>query len=393
MLLKALYGLKQSPRLWYERLSGFLLQKLGLSRINADHRIFITTAGLDGPIVSKFVDDIKIIGPKGSGAIQRVKAELAAAFSMVDMGPISFYLGLKVERNRENRTLKLSQPAYIGKILEKFHRYKANSVNTSMKEEALLTPKTDGEASPSEREKYQGMTGSLMFSMVETRPDIAFATSVASRFSKNPPQQHTEAVQTILRYLKGSRDRGITFGGEKDLIIEGCSDPDWAGDKESRKSTSGFIFMLNGGPVSLCSKRQPTVALSSTEAEYIALTLAAKEATWMRLLLTELGLLQTDQQYALIKVSEHNTCAKAIRDNCGNACGVELSEVSSSSRGVEPEDPTIIIPVKGENQVFITLAHNPVFHSRIKHIDIQHHYIRDEVAQKGSSFPTFQQMR
>lgn len=281
MLLKALYGLKQSPRLWYERLSGFLLQKLGLSRINADHRIFITTAGLDGPIVSKFVDDIKIIGPKGSGAIQRVKAELAAAFSMVDMGPISFYSGLKVERNRENRTLKLSQPAYIDKILEKFHRYKANSVNTSMKEEALLTPKTDGEASPSEREKYQGMIGSLMFSMVETRPDIAFATSVASRFSKNPPQQHTEAVQTILRYLKGSRDRGITFGGGKDLIIEGCSDPDWAGDKESRKSTSGFIFMLNGGPVSWCSKRQPTVALSSIEAEYIALTLAAKEATWM----------------------------------------------------------------------------------------------------------------
>lgn len=108
MLLKALYSLKQSPRLWYERLSGFLLQKLGLCRINANHRIFITTAGLGGPIVSKFVDDIKIIGPKGSGAIQRVKAEFAAAFSMDDIGPISFYLGLKVERNRENRTLKLS---------------------------------------------------------------------------------------------------------------------------------------------------------------------------------------------------------------------------------------------------------------------------------------------
>ncbi len=123
------------------------------------------------------------------------------------------------------------------------------------------------------------MTGSIMFSMVETKPDISFATSVASRFAKNLGHQHTEAVKTILRYLKSSRDRGITYGGRDKLLVEGYSDSDWAGDKDSRKSTSGFIFMLNGEPVSWCSKKQPTVALSSTEAEYIALTLAAKEAT------------------------------------------------------------------------------------------------------------------
>lgn len=103
-------------------ISDFLLQKLGLTRINADHSIFITRAGLNGPVVSTFVDDIKVMAPKESGFIQRVKAELAAAFSMVDMGPISFYLGLKVEHNREKRTIKLSQPAsYIDKVLSKFH--------------------------------------------------------------------------------------------------------------------------------------------------------------------------------------------------------------------------------------------------------------------------------
>ncbi len=96
-LLKALYGLKQSPRLWYERLSDFPLKKLGLARINADHSIFVTIADLDGPVVSTFLDDIKIIAPKNSDMIARVKSELAAAFSMVDMEPISFYLGLKVE--------------------------------------------------------------------------------------------------------------------------------------------------------------------------------------------------------------------------------------------------------------------------------------------------------
>ena len=375
-LLKALYGLKQSPRLWYKRLSNFLLQKLGLSRINVDHSIFVTKAGLNGPVVSTFVDDIKVMALKGSGIIQHVKAELAAAFSMVDMGPISFYLGLKVKRDQAKRRIKLSQPAYIDKVLSKFHLDQAHAVNTPMKETALLLPRTEDQALSAERERYQGMTGSIMFSMVETRPDIAFATSVASRFAKNPGHQHTKAVKTILQYLKGSRERGITYGGQEEPLVEGYSDSDWAGDKESRKSTFGFIFMLNGGPVSWCSKKQATVALSSTEAEYIALTLAAKEVTWLRLLLTKLDLLQPDQQHALIKVSENNKSAHAIHQDLEFERG---GERESESRG---DEHPIVIPLKGDNQGSIALAHNPVFYSRTKHIDIQHHYIRDEVASK-----------
>lgn len=237
-----------------------------------------------------------------------------------------------------------------------------------MKENTLLQPRAegDGEATTAEKERYQGMTGSIMFFMLETRPDISFAISVASRFAKNPGHQHTEAVKTFFRYLKGSRDQGITYSGQDKLLVEGYSDSDWAGDKDSRKSTSGFIFILNGGPVSWCSKKQPTVALSSTKAEYIALMLAAKEATWLRLLLTELELLRPDQQHALIKVSEHNTSAHAIENDLDIACG-----------GGE-----IVIPLKGGNQGSIALAHNPVFHSKTKHIDIQHHYIRDEVTSK-----------
>ena len=106
-LLKALYGLKQSPHLWYERLSSFLLERLGLRQINTDYSIFVTNAGLDGPVISTFVDDIKIMAPKRSGMIERVKSELASAFSMVNMGPISFWLGLKVQRDWENRKIKL----------------------------------------------------------------------------------------------------------------------------------------------------------------------------------------------------------------------------------------------------------------------------------------------
>lgn len=156
------------------------------------------------------------------------------------------------------------------------------------------------------------MTGSLMFSMVETSPDITFSIADAARFAKNPSQAHTEAVKTIIRYLKRSMSRGITYGGQEKFSIEVCSDSDWARDKESRESISGFIFMLNGGPVSWCSKRQSIVALSWTEAEYIALTLAAKEATWLRLLLTELGLLEPNDQHAKILVREDNSSIQAL---------------------------------------------------------------------------------
>ena len=198
-LLKALYGLKQSSRLLYKFLTTFILEKLGLKQINAYHSIFVTDAGLNGPIVNTLVDDIKIMSPKERGMIERVKTELGFAFSMVDIRPISFYLGFKVEQNQQEKTIKLSQPAYIDKVLAEFHLDKAHSVNIPMKEATLFEQRTDIEASPSENEQYQRMTESLMFSMVETRPDIAFVISIASRFAKNPSHKYTEAVKTILR--------------------------------------------------------------------------------------------------------------------------------------------------------------------------------------------------
>ena len=265
-LNKALYGLKQSPRLWYERLSAFLLSKLGLEKHHADHSIFVTSQGIKGPIVTSFVDDLNIIGPKGSPMITEVKKQLKLAFKMVDMGPISYYLGLKVERDRVNKTIKLSQPAYIEKVLERFHMQTAKTTNTPMREGCLFI--NESQASDKDIKQYQTMVGSIMFAMIETRPDIAFATSVVSRHAKNPGKTHMEAAKHILRYLSGTKNRGITFGGG-DLCIQGYSDSDWAGDKEQRKSTSGYVFMLNNGPISWCSKRQTTVALSSTEAEYM----------------------------------------------------------------------------------------------------------------------------
>lgn len=132
--LKALYNLKQTLRLWYKWLSSFLLKKLGLKQTNADHSIFVITSGINGLIVSTFVDDIKVMGIKGSGHIEKVMLKLAAAFKMADMGSISFYLRLKVERDRAKKTLKLLQAAYIDKILTKYHFDLAKSCNSPMKE-------------------------------------------------------------------------------------------------------------------------------------------------------------------------------------------------------------------------------------------------------------------
>lgn len=185
-VLKALYNLKQSLQLWYKKLSNFLLQKLGFSWINTNHSIFVSKAGLDGPIISIFVDDIKIIAPKRSGIILWVKAELTAAFLMVDMGPISFYLGLKLEQIWQKQTIKLSQLAYIDKMLNKFYLNKAHAVTTLIKKSAFLLHYIDREATTAEKKRYQGMTNSIMFRMIETRPDIAFATLVTAQFAKTP---------------------------------------------------------------------------------------------------------------------------------------------------------------------------------------------------------------
>lgn len=337
-LCKALYGLKQAPRLWYERLSTYLIEKLGLQRLHADHGIFAITQGIEEPLISLWVDDLNLFTPAGSSWMKRMKDELSAGFKMVDMGPVQFYLGLKVDRDRVKRTIKLSQPAYIEKMLHKFHLQEAKTAKILMTEGGLFA--NEGQTTAKEINDYQEMVGSLMFAMLETRADIAFATSMVSRFAQNPSRSHIKAVKNIFRYLSSSQTRGITFGGEGgDLTIIGYSDSDWAGDVVGRKSTSGFIFMMNNGPVSWCAKKQSTVALSSTEAEYIALTLAAKEATWLRLLMTELGLLGIDNQ--LTKIA-----------------------------------------LRGDNQSSIALANNPVLHQRSKHIDIQHHYIRDEVDAK-----------
>ncbi|UYV65570.1 hypothetical protein LAZ67_3004741 [Cordylochernes scorpioides] len=178
---------------------------------------------------------------------------------------------------------------------------------------------------------YRQTIGSLMYLMTGTRPDIAYAVSRVSQFMNNPGPSHWTAVKKIFGYLKATKNIGICFGGSScTTSLIGFSDADFAGDLDTRKSTTGYVFMLNNGPISWCSQKQNCVSLSTTESEYIAASKAMKEAIWLRQLLREL----------------HQEQVK----------------------------PTTIF---SGNQSCIRLVHNPEYHKRTKHIDISYHFIRD----------------
>lgn len=249
-LLKVLYGLKQASKSWYKRLSNFLLKKLGFQQINADYSIFISATEINNLIVSTSIDDIKIMEVKNSKIISRVKEKLMAAFEMLDMRSISSYLGLKVSRDCNKMRIKLFQSAVINKILAKFYLSQVNTLNTLMKESLLERNKK--EATIAKIKRYQEIISSRIFSMVGTRPDIAFATYIVSRFAKSFSHQYSEAVKTIFQYLKATRKTRITYREEQedDLIIKEYSNSNWAGDHSTKKLMSEYIFMLNRRPIS-----------------------------------------------------------------------------------------------------------------------------------------------
>ncbi len=138
-----------------------------------------------------------------------------------------------------------------------------------------------------DQQLYQSAIGSLMYLSVGTRPDITYAVSSLSRYSANPTKEHWSAVKRVMRYVKGTTKLGIYYSNENSNELIGYSDADWGGDINDRKSTSGYIFKLNGGAVSWRSKKQSGVALSTAEAEYVALSAAAQEAMWLKQLMSE----------------------------------------------------------------------------------------------------------
>jgi len=342
-LLKSLYGLKQASRVWAKVLRDFLVGH-GLARLESDHCIYVGK----NLIVAIYVDDILILSnPKHKRSLRQLKAELKTRFKMKDLGPVKRYLGIEVRRTK--RQISLTQTEFTTDMLKRFGMEDCAPKLTPMDDKIRLDIEVNGvniagdPLSEFDKERYQQAIGSLLYLSLGTRPDISFAVSILSRFTSRPHEKHEQALNRIFRYLRGTLDVGITYYASKSPIPWGFTDASFASPIviEGRRSPSGYIFSMAGGPVSWSSKRQSTVATSSTEAEYIGQYNAAREAVWIRSFLQELGYRD------LIK------------------------------------EPLVI---KADNTGAESLSRDPTIHSRAKHLDIAYHWQRQQVERKALQF-------
>ncbi|GJR91241.1 retrovirus-related pol polyprotein from transposon TNT 1-94 [Tanacetum coccineum] len=332
-LNKSLYGLKQAPRCWYKRFDSFI-RSLEYNRLHADPCAYFKRFGNnDFIILLLYVDDMLVAGPN-KDRINKLKAQLAREFEMKDLGPANKILGMQIHRDRVSRKIWLSQKSYVKKILQRFNMQDCKPISTpfptNVKLSSKMSPSSEKERMEMSRVPYASAVGSLMFAMICTRPDIAHAVGVVSRYMAEPGREHWEAVKRILRYIKGTSDVALCFG-DLDLIVTGYVDSDYAGDLDKSKLTIGYVFTLSGRTVSWVSKLQSVVAMSTTKAKYVAAAQSCKEAVWLKMLLEELGYKQ--------------------------------------------EKITLFC----DNQSALYLAMNPTFHSKTKHIRVQYQFVYEKV--------------
>ena len=332
-LNRSLYGLKQSGRAWYEKIDSTFI-KFGFRRTDADPSLYCRITDNETLYVAIYVDDLIIVG-NDQAAINKLKIELSTTFKMKDLGRIHYILGIKIVYDA-GKTITLSQAHYVDAILQRYNMDNARPAGAPIDPNVELAKPTE-DATAEERKHmatvpYMSAIGSLLYLAQATRPDLSFAVSLLSRYSSDPRPVHWTAVKHIMRYLRSTRDLAITYTCDDQQSPHGYCDADWANDKDSRRSTSGYTFCMSGAAITWSSKRQQTVALSSTEAEYMAATHATKEAVWLSKLLAELNI------------------------------------------SINPP-----MTISCDNQSCIALAKNPIHHQRTKHIDIQYHYIRERL--------------
>ena len=334
-LMRGLYGLKQAPRMWSQTLHAFLTGvELKFTQSNFDPCLYYREES-DGTFsyLLVYVDDT-VLSIRSLQTMEAVKRCLGNKFKMRDLGEICWILRMRVVYNRAQRTLYIDQCRYTLAVLERFKMLEAKAAAVPAPPPRLS--KVDGEPLPPST-PYRQAVGALMHLVVGTRPDLAFAVSQVSRFSSAPTTVHWKAVTTILRYLVGTINLGLVFKPSaaaqpaSPIRIYAHVDADWGGEPDTRRSTTGFILWVGTMPISWRSKLQgsKTVALSSTESEYVAACGCVQEVMWLRQLVAELG-------------HRQNSATVIFEDNKG----------------------------------VLDLADHPVSGGRTKHIDVKFHYVR-----------------
>nr|GEZ60162.1 retrovirus-related Pol polyprotein from transposon TNT 1-94 [Tanacetum cinerariifolium] len=291
-LKKALNGLKQAPRAWYDMLSSFLLSH-DFSKGSVDPTLFIRKNGNDLLLMSM-------------------------------IGKILFFLRLQISQNP--RVIFINQSKYALESLKKYGFESCEPVDTPMVEKSKLDEAKEGKAvDPSH---YRGMIGTLLY-LTASRPDLQFAICMCARYQARPTEKHIHAVKRIFLYLRGTVHRGLWYPKDSSLALTGFADADHAGCQDTRRSTSGSVQFLGERLISWSSKRQKSATISSTEAEYIALSACCAQILWMRSQLSDYGL-------AFNK-----------------------------------------IPMYCDYKSVIALCYNNVQYSWSKHIDIRYHFIKE----------------
>lgn len=326
-LNRAMYGLKQAPNAWHETLTSWLTQ-IGFRRCEAEPCVFWRK----GTFLYLHVDDLAIFSKNP----QNFKEEVKKRFEIKDLGESNLLLGMNI--TQESDHVILSQGHYIDKIVKLFDCEHLYPASTPLKPKGYLV-----KATPSERAEYirsnqniRSLIGALLHVSITTRPDITYAVNAISQFLNEPGSKHWDAGIQILRYLKGTRNYGLKIRKiSRPQELVGYADADWASCPESRRSVSGNLVLWDGNIISWKSRKQPTLSLSSTEAEYKSIGDITKEIMWIKTLFK-------------------------------NIINLKI------------EKPTRIFE---DNQGAIALAENASNHSsyKTKHMDLRHHFIRREI--------------
>jgi hypothetical protein len=334
-LHKALYGLKQAPRAWNLKLDEDLAS-CGFTASAADPSFYTHTSSSGERLyLLVYVDDLMLAGKEGP-TLDAMEAKLTEMLDARAMGEPKSYLGMTIKYDHDNATISIGHEWSTRELVAKYGLEDGKTRVIPMSPSIKLS--SDGELLDETAYPYKQLVGSLLYLSVTSRPDIANTVGALARYMAKPTMQHWQAAKGVLRYLAGTADYNITYGAAGDTSFKGYCDADYAGDIDTRRSTTGYVFMLNGGAVSWSSKRQQTVAASTTEAEYMAAAAAVKEGLWIRKLLADLDL----------------------------------------SIGT--------ITIMADNQSAIKLLRNPISSVRSKHIDVMHHFARERVQRNEVAF-------
>ncbi|KAE8212989.1 hypothetical protein CF319_g9212, partial [Tilletia indica] len=328
-LLRTLYGLKQSGRYWYHKLRDRLLDAQ-FQQLKSEPCLFFKKTEKGPIIILVYVDDVAIAAPTEE-MVSEIKNQFTSWFKMTDNGPLTSMLGIRIHRSKCGRVATMNQTGYIDQVLQRYGMQDCKPASTPMAEASKdMGPREGSTATKEERHHYAALIGCLLWLAQGTRMDVAFQVGKLARFMANPSEEHLAAAKRVLRYLAGTRELGLRFRHSEVAQLVGYSDSDHGADTSTRRSVSGYVFYLYGNPVTWRSKLQDTVSISSTEAEYVALSEATREAIWAIQLLDELQL----KEGGSVELFTDNTGAEA-------------------------------------------LARNPQSHQRTKHIRIHHHLVRE----------------